>query len=121
MKNTRVQTGTIMMAALLLFAIGFTYVGLGSPGHGLGSGFWPMFFVFLIEVGVVYFIIRWIAAAPGKEVHAHQKVDKLLRKLDNEELDLLRSRLIQDEHEAEYGSMADLMQSGKRKNQTHDL
>jgi hypothetical protein len=118
MKNNRVVKGTALMIALLLFAIVFTYVALGSQINFLNMGFWPLFFVFLIEACVVFGIIRWVAAAPTKEAHANRKVDKVLRELDSDELSLLRNRLMYENRNAEpdYDSMAEVMQSGKRKN-----
>jgi hypothetical protein len=115
MNYSRVGAGTVLIVALLIFAIGFTYVGLGSPGERAASGFWPMFFVFILEACVAYGIVRWIAAAPTKEA----KVNKVLREFDRDELDLLRSRLVQEDRSVndDYDSMAELMQSGKRKNE----
>lgn len=75
-------------------------------------------FFFVLTVLITILVINWIGSEPQTEEKSQRKVEKLLRKLDDADLDLLRHRLMQDEREEEYGSMADLMQSGKRKNES---
>lgn len=77
----------------------------------------PLFMVLLlVSFFITVRIMEWVGSAPQTEEKSRRKVEKVLRELDDDDLDLLRHRLMQDEREEEYGSMAELLQSGKRKN-----
>jgi hypothetical protein len=52
------------------------------------------------------------------QTQSQRRVEKLMRELKDKDLDLLGSRLRRNDYdEAEYGSMGELIQSGKRKNE----
>ena len=77
-------------------------------------------FFFVLTLLITILVINWVGSEPQTEEKSPRKVEKLLREFDDADLDLLRSRLMQDEREEEYGSMAELLQSGKRKNEMRD-
>jgi hypothetical protein len=63
--------------------------------------------------------VHWVSAAAEVSRGSHQRVEKVLRTLNDSDLDLLRSRLAESDQadSDDYSSMAELMQSGKRKNE----
>jgi Flp pilus assembly protein TadB len=77
-------------------------------------------FFFVLSALITTLVINWVGSEP-KQSQSHRKVEKMLRNLDDNSLDLLRSRLMEPDDKVVYGSMAELVQSGKRKNELHDL
>ena len=102
-----------MLTLVALFTIGFLLEAqIFGPVESL-LGF------FTLTLFISAALIHWVSAAPEVEAQAgsRQRVERALRHLNDDDLDLLRHRLMQNEREEDYGSMADLMQSGKRKNE----
>lgn len=104
-------------AGIIIFLLALTTVSAISSPYSSG----PTAFFFILSALISILVINWVGSAPQTEEKSRRKVERMLRELDDDDLDLLRHRLMQDEREEEYGSMADLVQSGKRKNQIHDL
>ena len=73
--------------------------------------------LFIVAFFITVLVIEWVGNEHASGDKSRRKVEKVLREFDDDELSLLRSRLMQDEREEEYGSMADLIQTGKRKNE----
>jgi hypothetical protein len=106
-------TGFVIMA-LLLGGIGF----LGATSF---YTFFPYVIFFGIALAITALVINWVGNEKRAESQSRRKVEKLLRELDDDDLDLLRTRLMRDEQNVDdadnYSSMAELVQSGKRKNE----
>jgi Na+-transporting methylmalonyl-CoA/oxaloacetate decarboxylase gamma subunit len=81
------------------------------------SFFFPILFLIVINIVLISQILRWTARAPIQPPKSRRNVEKLLRELDDDDLDLLRTRLTREAQYDDYDTMAELVQSGKRKNE----
>jgi small-conductance mechanosensitive channel len=80
---------------------------------------WVVMLSILLTSVIVYIVSHWVSVEPRQDAKSQRKVEKLLRELDDNDLDLLRTRLMRQERNDDYAyeSMAELMQSSKRKNE----
>jgi uncharacterized protein (DUF58 family) len=100
-----VGTAVIAIMLFLMVHLGATLPSFPSPG----------WLYYVLAVGLTIVIIYWVGSEP-KQIQSRRKVEKVLRDLNDEDLDLLRSRLMHQDQSDDYGSMNELIQSGKRKN-----
>ena len=116
-RYSRRMLAMYMLAALFLIGFIGEFRVLDLNFEEIRFGFYT------ITLFISAALIHWVSAAPEVEAQAgsRQRVERALRHLNDDDLSLLRSRLMQDEREEEYGSMAELVQSGKRKNEMRDI
>lgn len=102
--------GTLIITLLLV-----TMAFAGIAAHFITTS---ILLLFIVAFFITVLVVEWVGNEHASGNKSQRKVDKVLREFDDDDLDLLRSRLMQDDREEDYGSMADLIQSSKRKNET---
>jgi ABC-type transport system involved in cytochrome bd biosynthesis fused ATPase/permease subunit len=114
MNYSRVGAGTVLIVLLIMLMTGITYLF----SSGLSTSILPMLLLFVLDGLVVRHILRWVVDPSSDQMmRSQRKVDRALRDLDDNDLNLLRSRLAAADQADNYDSMTELVQSGKRKNE----
>jgi hypothetical protein len=101
--------GTLFVVLLLLILWFAGAMFYWSPGVTLG-----ILFIEIIAAMLVMRLLMQPLEAPRQSSH---DLEHVLRKLSDEDLNLLRTRLMREDRNEDYSSMNELIRSNKRKNE----
>lgn len=109
----------LILLVMIPFLIMFLVMGIAWDITGM-PGLW-LAFAFVVTLGTLYRLLGWIDRSPRAPADRRKKVERLLRQLDDTDLDVLRAHLQSnpsdaDGDESAYETMTDLLQTSKRKN-----